>query len=96
MKVECEWILATNELPKPDSSYFGETYIVCDTIGQVFPLRYIRRTDVHRKTVDRWHYTDGRIYGGAGVVAWMKMPKPLKNFEEIKDGEHQRNNAYVT
>lgn len=81
-----EWILTTNELPTPDNSYFGKQYIVCDTIGKVFPLRYIRRTDVHRKTVDRWHYEDGRIYGGASIVAWMEMPKPLKIFEENKDG----------
>ena len=84
MKVESEWILTINELPNADDSYFGEWYIVCNTIGQVFPLRYVKRKDVHKKIVDRWQYVDGRIYRGGNIVAWMPMPKPLAIFENEK------------
>lgn len=71
-----EWILIKDKLPSP-SECFGKWYIVCDARGQVFPLRYAKRT-IRGKNVERWQECDGRIYYGVEIYAWMPLPKPIK------------------
>ena len=69
-----EWTLVKDKLPKPRDC-FGEWYIICDEIGQVYPMRYACHT-IRGKYVERWETAYNTIYYGAEIYAWMPMPEP--------------------
>lgn len=71
-----EWVNAKERLPEVEESFFGKLFMVCFKDGDVYPLRYVKKT-IRGKLVERWEYWNGNIYYG-DVVAWAEMPEPPK------------------